>query len=67
MGVNKGIQESKSRFIIHGGDVTLANNGVQIATDSKSLSEMERVLSAENKNSLELTVFREGKVITLKQ
>jgi len=52
--------------LILGGDIILAINGIRIATDDASLQKLETVLSAKNKDNLELTVFREGKIITLK-
>jgi len=50
-----------------GGDVILAINGVQLATSPKALDEIAQVLRAGNTNPLELTVYRAGKIITLKQ
>lgn len=53
--------------LLLGGDIILAINDVRIGTDENSLLALERILSSENKEKLTLTVFREGKVITLKQ
>lgn len=50
-----------------GGDVVLALNGVQISTDPASLDKLNQILGASNKDPLEITVFRAGKKITLRQ
>ena len=56
MGVRGGsfrVQIEEEQLIL-GGDIILAINGVQIATDNTSLQKLEAVLSAENQDKLEL-------------
>jgi len=52
--------------LILGGDIILEINGVKISTNSQSLEQLGKVLSSENQGNLELKVFREGKIVTLK-
>ena len=57
----------ENETVLLGGDIILEINGVKISTSAKSLEELSNILAAKNKEALSLTVFRAGKVLTLKQ
>lgn len=68
MGVRGGsykVSIEGEQFLL-GGDVILAVNGVQIATNQNALDRLSEVLTSDNKDNLELKIFREGKIMTLK-